>query len=73
MKKYKSPEIEIEELSTVDVICTSAGGNTGGSSGPKPGDNGSPILPVSLDDMTSGTGVDYGTSGISFGDVTGNF
>ena len=72
MRIYKSPEIEIEELSTEDIVLTSSGGTTGGGD-VDVGPGGLPVQPLSAGDMTSSTGVDYGAGGMSFGDVTGNF
>lgn len=43
---YSKPEIEIIEITTIDVIATSGGGTNEETEKPNPGGSGTPIVPL---------------------------
>ena len=69
MRIYLTPEIEIEEISVVDVIATS--GETGNNS-PSQGDSELPGRPIAASLGTSENGGDSADI-TSVGDTFGNF
>ena len=71
MKIYQSPEINVEEISTTDIMQTSPnGGTVPGGNTPNPGPTGGPIMPFSTNGVTTNGGSD--DNGFNFGGTFGN-